>query len=103
MCDDANAKSASITIATIGFSLFTHILILSGQHLFNHFHKELLECENRRSDLHRREKAIGRLGQFQRNPCIPVPETKETARSPDGKKVEAELGGVLWIRCVDMK
>lgn len=32
-----------------------------------------------------------------------IPETKETARSPDGKKVEAELGGVLWIRCVDMK
>jgi len=32
-----------------------------------------------------------------------IPETKETARSPGGKKVEAELGGVLWIRCVDMK
>jgi cobalt/nickel transport protein len=31
-----------------------------------------------------------------------IPETKETARRPDGKKVKAELGGVLWIRCVDM-
>jgi cobalt/nickel transport protein len=32
-----------------------------------------------------------------------IPETKATARNPEGKKVKAELGGVLWIRCVDMK
>lgn len=32
-----------------------------------------------------------------------IPETGETAKSPDGKTVKAELGGVLWIRCVDMK
>ncbi len=32
-----------------------------------------------------------------------IPETTETAQSPEGKTVKAELGGVLWIRCVDMK
>lgn len=32
-----------------------------------------------------------------------IPETRKTARNPEGKKVKAELGGVLWIRCVDMK
>ena len=32
-----------------------------------------------------------------------IPETRKSARNPDGKKVKAELGGVLWIRCADMK
>ena len=32
-----------------------------------------------------------------------IPEIRKTARNPEGKKVKAELGGVLWIRCVDMK
>ncbi len=32
-----------------------------------------------------------------------IPETNKTTRNPEGKKVKAELGGVLWIRCVDMK
>lgn len=32
-----------------------------------------------------------------------IPETDETAKNPEGKTVKAELGGVLWIRCVDMK
>jgi len=32
-----------------------------------------------------------------------IPETREIGRNPEGKKVKAELGGVLWIRCVDMK
>jgi len=32
-----------------------------------------------------------------------IPETRKSARNPDGKKVKAELGGVLWIRCVDLE
>jgi cobalt/nickel transport protein len=32
-----------------------------------------------------------------------IPETKATARNPEGKTVKAELGGVLWIRCLDME
>ncbi len=32
-----------------------------------------------------------------------IPETKKSTRNPEGKKVKAELGGVLWIRCVDMR
>ena len=32
-----------------------------------------------------------------------IPETREWARNPDGNKVKAELGGVLWIRCADMQ
>ena len=32
-----------------------------------------------------------------------IPESKQMTRSPEGKKVKAELGGVLWIRCADMK
>lgn len=32
-----------------------------------------------------------------------IPETNKTTRNTEGKKVKAELGGVLWIRCVDMK
>ena len=32
-----------------------------------------------------------------------IPETNKITRNPEGKKVKAELGGVLWIRCVDMK
>ena len=32
-----------------------------------------------------------------------IPETRKTARNPEGKKVKAELGGVLWIRCVDIQ
>jgi len=32
-----------------------------------------------------------------------IPETGETAVNPDGKMVKAELGGVLWVHCVDMK
>jgi cobalt/nickel transport protein len=31
-----------------------------------------------------------------------IPEAKQTTRNPEGRKVKAELGGVLWIRCTDM-
>jgi cobalt/nickel transport protein len=32
-----------------------------------------------------------------------IPESQQTIKSPDGDDVPNELGGVLWIRCVDMK
>lgn len=32
-----------------------------------------------------------------------IPVTDRKAKSPDGEEVPAELGGVLWISCVDMK
>ncbi len=32
-----------------------------------------------------------------------IPDSKQMTRSPEGRKVKAELGGVLWIRCVDIK
>jgi len=32
-----------------------------------------------------------------------IPEASEKGPGPDGKEVDIEMGGALWIRCVDMK
>ena len=32
-----------------------------------------------------------------------VPETHQTTKSPNGDDVANELGGVLWIRCIDIE